>query len=181
MESIGETLPSWLLSSPGLVGAGVILIALVLVVLRRRSVVVHGTLGGQREPLPALSQAGDAPDTPTAFEKIEQEIEAGRLINAIKLYRDETGAGLKAAKDAVERMQKDLAALPSGAVAHSAPVAAGRDQQGSADATLEAEVAGLLSRDQKIEAIKLTRNRLGLGLKEAKDYVDDVERRGARP
>src|SRR5690606_11273988 len=229
MESIGETLPSWLLSSPGLVGAGVILIALVLMVLRRRSVVVHGVFGGQSRPNSNLPGTVDGSDAPTAFEKIEQELEAGRLISAIKLYRDETGASLREAKDAVERMQRELAELPSGAGVSDNSVdlervrqelAAGRninaiklyrettgaglkeateqvermrlEQWGlgtgetlpvpalGGGASLDDEVAGLLARDQNIEAIKLTRDRLRLGLKEAKDYVDNVEHRSPR-
>jgi hypothetical protein len=40
----------------------------------------------------------------------------------------------------------------------------------------EGEVRALLQQRQKIEAIKLLRQRTGLGLKEAKDRVDAIER-----
>jgi ribosomal protein L7/L12 len=39
---------------------------------------------------------------------INAEIFGGRKIEAIKLYREATGEGLKEAKDAVEDMEKDL-------------------------------------------------------------------------
>ncbi len=39
---------------------------------------------------------------------INAEIFGGRKIEAIKLYREATGVGLKEAKDAVEEIEKDL-------------------------------------------------------------------------
>jgi hypothetical protein len=45
----------------------------------------------------------------------------------------------------------------------------------SRDAALEAEIYPLLRARRKIEAIKLLRERTGLGLKEAKDKVDALE------
>jgi ribosomal protein L7/L12 len=38
------------------------------------------------------------------------------------------------------------------------------------------QIRDLLSRQQKIEAIKFLRYQRGLGLKEAKDYVEALER-----
>jgi large subunit ribosomal protein L7/L12 len=50
---------------------------------------------------------------------------------------------------------------------------------GALDATpLEHEVIRLLERRQKIQAIKLVRQHTRLGLKEAKDVVEEVERTG---
>jgi large subunit ribosomal protein L7/L12 len=50
---------------------------------------------------------------------------------------------------------------------------------GALDATpLEHEVIRLLERNQKIQAIKLVRQHTRLGLKEAKDVVEEVERTG---
>lgn len=39
------------------------------------------------------------------------------------------------------------------------------------------EIVNLIQRDRKIEAIKRTREIYGFGLKEAKDYVEDLEER----
>jgi len=83
-------------------------------------------------------------------------LERGQKIGAIKLYRERTGAGLKEAKDAVEAIQWRQAS-PSGS---------------GIDRNLEDEVVSLLEREQKIEAIKLYRERTGVGLKEAKDAVE---------
>jgi len=57
-------------------------------------------------------------------------------------------------------------------------VAGGSDSAPPAPATvpepgsLEAEILGLMQGQQKIEAIKLYRQRTGVGLKEAKDFVE---------
>lgn len=49
-----------------------------------------------------------APGSPD-WARIRQELERGRKIEAIKLYRAQTGVGLKEAKDAVERFERDQA------------------------------------------------------------------------
>lgn len=41
-------------------------------------------------------------------QQVNAEIFGGRKIEAIKLYREATGDGLKEAKDAVEEIEKDL-------------------------------------------------------------------------
>jgi ribosomal protein L7/L12 len=48
------------------------------------------------EPLEATPPAGDV------TEEVRALVRAGRMIEAIKLYRERTGAGLKEAKDAVD-------------------------------------------------------------------------------
>jgi ribosomal protein L7/L12 len=86
--------------------------------------------------------------------------EAGRKIEAIKLFRERTGAGLKEAKDAVEAIERGQAPPASS----------------WGDRAFEDEVATLLERGQKIEAIKRYRERTGVGLKEAKDAVEAIQR-----
>jgi ribosomal protein L7/L12 len=87
----------------------------------------------------------------------------GQKIEAIKLYRERTGAGLKESKDAVEAIQRG----------QSAPAVPASDRD------FEAELVALLERGQKIGAIKLYRERTGVGLKDAKDAVESLaERRG---
>jgi len=101
-----------------------------------------------------------APQTVSAAEEsIHELLAAGRKIEAIKLYREHTGAGLAEAKAAVEAIQRGEATPSS--IEHSAP---------SGD--LERQLEQLLRRQQKIAAIKLYRERTGLGLKEAKDAVE---------
>ncbi|WP_169977801.1 ribosomal protein L7/L12 [Tautonia rosea] len=83
-------------------------------------------------------------------------LDQGQTIEAIKLFRSHTGAGLKQAKDAVEaigRGEQDL--IPDG---NAGP--------------LEGELLALLGQGKKIEAIKRYREATGVGLKEAKDAVE---------
>jgi ribosomal protein L7/L12 len=89
----------------------------------------------------------------------------GRKIEAIKLYRDLTGAGLKEAKDAVEALERD-GSLP---VTHDA--ARGDDP----------DVLELLRAGQKIRAIKLYRDKTGAGLAEAKNAVETLARKNGIP
>jgi len=98
----------------------------------------------------------------TGDNELEAELRAllaeGRKIEAIKRYREETGAGLAAAKEAVE------------AVERGEPMAPTQPE----DLTLETDVVSLLEQGRKIDAIKLYRERTGTGLKEAKDAVDAI-------
>lgn len=43
-------------------------------------------------------------------DKIEEALAAGRKIDAVKLYREATGKGLKESKEAVEALGKELSA-----------------------------------------------------------------------
>jgi large subunit ribosomal protein L7/L12 len=92
-------------------------------------------------------------------------VRAGRKIEAIKLYRDMTGAGLKEAKDAVESLER------GGAV--SAP-----SDRSSAD---DLELLELLRAGQTIRAIKLYREKTGVGLADAKQAVEAVARANSIP
>jgi ribosomal protein L7/L12 len=84
----------------------------------------------------------------------------GQKIMAIKLYRERTGVGLRQAKEAVEAIERgEPLTIPE-----------------TVDESFERELIGLLQHDQKIEAIKLYRERTGVGLKEAKDAVEAIQR-----
>jgi ribosomal protein L7/L12 len=94
---------------------------------------------------------------------------AGNKIQAIKRVRELTGLGLKEAKDYVE-------ALPLGQpvpFATTTPTAPTQyiDPQG------DSELHTWLAKGNKIEAIKRVRELTGMGLKEAKDYVESLEGR----
>lgn len=86
-------------------------------------------------------------------------LEAGQLIEAIKIVRQTHGLDLAEAKDWVER-ERDAA----GAVASPTGRADRHDLPGAAEAAL----AG----GRMIDAIKIVRAERGLGLKEAKELVD---------
>lgn len=104
-------------------------------------------------PGSAHSVAGNGP--------VQDLLRSGQKIEAIKRYRELTGVGLKEAKDAVEAMERGEEVPVARAPAVSAPAASVQD---------------LLRSGRKIEAIKLYREQSGLGLKEAKDAVEAMER-----
>ena len=114
-----------------------------------------------REPEPELASAHSG--------ELEGELRAllaaGKKIEAIKRFREATGAGLKAAIEAVEA----LAALPGGGALG--------DDLGS----LEGELVGLLGAGRKIDAIKRYREATGADLKAAKDAVEALARRHGLP
>ena len=92
-------------------------------------------------------------------ERVRSLMDEGQKIEAIKLYRERTGAGLKDSKDAVE------------AIGRGEGRPSRQDDRG-----FQEEVVSLLEQGQKIGAIKLYRERTGVGLKEAKDAVEAIQR-----
>lgn len=94
---------------------------------------------------------------------IRAHIAAGRMIDAIKLYRDATGAGLAEAKEAVALIAAGKPPKVDGQAARPDEAAMQR---------IRSEIAA----GNPIEAIRLYRAATGLGLKEAKDAVDVLAR-----
>jgi ribosomal protein L7/L12 len=95
--------------------------------------------------------------------EIQTLLTQNKKIAAIKKVRKYTGLGLKEAKDYVEALSK------SGATGAEIPLKVGITPE------LKTELKNLISNNRKIEAIKLLRNRSGLGLKQAKEYVDELD------
>lgn len=94
-----------------------------------------------------------------SLQEIEDLLAQGYKLEAIKAYRQLKGVGLKEAKEAVESLARGVqpeAALPQN---HAQP-----------------ELRELIRSGQKIQAIKLYRELHGVGLKEAKDAVEELER-----
>jgi large subunit ribosomal protein L7/L12 len=85
-------------------------------------------------------------------------IRRGQKINAIKLYRERTGLGLKEAKDAVEALERGEST---------------RSPKNNPTELQEA-VVSLLRNRQKIQAIKLFRDQTGVGLADAKQAVEEL-------
>jgi ribosomal protein L7/L12 len=119
-----------------------------------------------------------------ALQEIALELQAGRKINAIKIFRETFGVGLKEAKDAVEAMEAGQPVVVAGPRRQLQP----EELRGSGQ-TVPATGFGL-SREQtealgkialelqagrKINAIKIYREAFGVGLKEAKDAVEAIE------
>jgi ribosomal protein L7/L12 len=100
-----------------------------------------------------------------ALAAIRDAMARGAKIEAIKLYRQATGARLRESKEAVERMESETAAEPP-PVLFTGPL---RDED-------LARLRTLLRRGETLQAVKFHRERTGYGLKESKDAVDALER-----
>lgn len=99
--------------------------------------------------------------------RIAELIQQGRKIEAIKLLRDTTGLGLKQAKEEIERRSSEMSDQAS-------PPDLSHPGSGSGLGQISKEVEDLARAGKKIEAIKLLRERTGMGLKEAKEQVEEL-------
>ena len=95
--------------------------------------------------------------TDEQIETIRLELQAGRKLNAVKLYKQWTGSSLVAAKNYVEN-------LPAG----TATVSWDKDLDGKQiDEILDAIQAG-----SKLKAVKLYKEATGVRLKESKKFIE---------
>ena len=108
----------------------------------------------------ALASAPASAGTVVVDAELAAALRGDQKIAAIKRYRELYGVGLKDAKDAVE-------AIMAGGAAPPAPVRAP-----DPTTSLQPELDRLIAADQKIMAIKHYRTITGVGLKEAKDFVE---------
>jgi ribosomal protein L7/L12 len=91
----------------------------------------------------------------SASEKVYTYIKEGRIIEAIKILREETGLSLKEAKEFIEKFKlKNRASLPAGNVSES--------------------VIDHLRKGSKIDAIKKYREETGMGLKDSKEFIENI-------
>ena len=103
--------------------------------------------------------------------EIQRLIQSGQKIHAIKIFRENFGVGLKEAKDAVEAMEAGKSIDISGLrVVASTPTIYQMDDE------ILTEIQRLARGGNKIEAIRRFRETFGVGLKEAKDAVEAIER-----
>lgn len=105
------------------------------------------------EPSPGDFDAVPQLDSDDSEEPLVLLLEQGKKLEAIKLYREQTGAGLAEAKRAIERLQR---------------------QEAIETGDLEPRLMELLRRGEKIAAIKLYRTETGAALAEAKAAVEHV-------
>jgi ribosomal protein L7/L12 len=99
--------------------------------------------------------------TQTELDRIHAALADGLKIEAIKLYREASGAGLAEAKKFVEDLE-------AGRTPGTSPVESVTNDD--IDQIQAAVFAG-----EKIKAIKLYRESTGEGLKESKDFIDALE------
>ena len=133
---------------------------------------------GKQPPPPLRPAAPVAPPPPPYgsfdLDRVLSLARAGQLIDAIKLYREQTGVGLKDAKETVEALRDGRLTPP--ADAPSAPPQPMPEPKRGPD--LE-RITSLARAGQLIDAIKLLRQDLDVGLKEAKEAVEAL--RDGRP
>jgi len=143
-----------------LVGAVIVVIAAIFLFGGSRGdtkLVLGLSTGKTEEPAPA-SGSNDL------TLEVQSLLIQGRKIEAIKLLKEGSGIPLEAAKTAVDAMEK-LGTLGTTTLSITTNTTT-LSQQDSA------EIQRLIRQGEKIEAIKLIRDRTGLGLKEAKDVAD---------
>jgi ribosomal protein L7/L12 len=99
-------------------------------------------------------------NAPQTAEDLERQIgfllEQGQKLEAVKLYKDQTGASLKEAKDAVEVIE------------HGPSPTSPSEPEGQ----MEAELLRLLRAGKKVEAAKIYKQQRGVQLIEAKQAVE---------
>lgn len=88
------------------------------------------------------------------------ELENGNMIEAIKIVREQTGLGLKEARDLVDRFNAGQSGVDS---VQSIPM----------ELQLPSEAISELYAGNKISAIKYVRECNRIGLKDAKDFVEN--------
>lgn len=93
-------------------------------------------------------------DDPKFEAELQGLLAAGKKIEAIKLYREQTGADLAAAKNAVEAMERAA------------------DGSSATGEEVHEQIVELLREGRKIQAIKVCRENTGMGLKESKELVE---------
>ena len=143
---------------PVLAAAGLALLLFAWLLLRRR-----GRRDLMAPPVPRAAPPRPAP--PAATGMLETELRtllgAGHKLAAIKRAREVLDLGLAEAKELVEAIERG--AVLEVAASASEPAAGLND-----------ELRLLVAQGRKIEAIKRARETLGLGLAEAKDFVESI-------
>lgn len=112
------------------------------------------------EPVP-VTQTPAAPNA-----SVQDLLREGKKLEAIKLYREQSGLGLKEAKDAVDAMELGGFSAP--------PPLVSKRTITSEMAVDDAELRGHVTGGRIIEAIKRYRELTGLGLKESKDAIESL-------
>ncbi|MFJ4175508.1 ribosomal protein L7/L12 [Microbacterium sp. NPDC089696] len=103
--------------------------------------------------------------------RIDRLVEADQRIQAIKVYRDHTGVGLREAKERIDQWAVSTTGTPTPG-APSPSVETPSAVRAALPADVAAEIDRLVAREQKISAIKVLREHAGLGLKESKDLIE---------
>lgn len=96
---------------------------------------------------------------------ISNEIQAGRKLAAVKLYKDATGLSLLESKTAVEGLAEQMQKNPS-------KTTEGKSFAQTPD--LHDKILDSIFRGEKLQAVKLYRDNAGVSLREAKEFIEDL-------
>lgn len=178
-SSISQVLggvPVWALL---LIAAPVVLL-LIQLVRKKRQEQGHGhdymSLGGlisRRGPVQAAPapEGSPGPVHVGSMREVQEALERGEIIEAVRLAREATGLDLASSKALVDALRQNPMGSMGGAQVQTT-VQVAQKTLGGEDVQ---QVVSLIRSGKKIEAIKLVRESTGLGLKEAKDVVDGME------
>jgi ribosomal protein L7/L12 len=153
---------------------GVSLVELFRFLARQKTSSTTLTTLGISERLDALLRSADISFAPYSQvpDRVAEAIGSNRKLDAIRLYRESSGLGLKESKDFIENLmspERQIRMKLDALLKHSG--ISFDDQSNVPSGVLEA-----LRRGQKIEAIRLYRESTHSGLKEAKERVEEIER-----
>ncbi|MGQ7312259.1 ribosomal protein L7/L12 [Microbacterium arabinogalactanolyticum] len=127
-----------------------------------------------KAPQPPHPPASVAPRalSPAESAEIDALVAGDRKIAAIKRLRELQSLGLQEAKDAIDAWVPGTTWTPAAAASASASASASAPGDALTPAA-RAEIAALIADDEKIRAIKRYREETGVGLKQAKDAVEN--------
>lgn len=119
--------------------------------------------------MPAMNSSG-LPEN--VHREIVEAVEAGNKIEAIKIHREATGAMLKESKEFVDALARGETP-PVSAGGSARPAAA---SSGDIPEEIQRRIVGAIEAGRKIEAVRIYREATGSGLKESKEFVDQLAR-----
>lgn len=104
---------------------------------------------------------------------VQDLIQKNEIISAIKLVKDKTGLSLKESKDIVERINKHPLVPEKTSNSNNNLSKNNTVNQDN----IKKKMYLLLQQDKKIEAIKLMIDNTGMGLHDAKNFVESIEKK----
>jgi ribosomal protein L7/L12 len=124
--------------------------------------------------IPSAAPQAQIPDT-MLMQQAHALLSQGRKIDAIKKVREATGWGLKEAKDYIEASE-----ISSGQIPVATPPYTSQQipSQAKDISYLDYDIRDLLAQNKKVAAVKMVREATGWGLKESKNYVDNIQAQG---
>ncbi|OCK52647.1 hypothetical protein BA768_11040 [Chryseobacterium sp. CBo1] len=102
---------------------------------------------------------------------VQELIQRNEMISAIKLVKDKTGLGLKESKDLVDNISR----FPFSSAQNFNHVSSVSTNEILQKNNIGEEINTLLQQNKKLEAIKLLIDNTGMGLHNAKNFVESIQ------